>query len=56
MTDAILFCLGLLLASADHTPDAPAWAWAFNLTGLACIFVVAWRSNREEDSDVQAKK
>lgn len=56
MTDAILFCLGLLLASADHTPDAPAWTWAVNLTGLACIFVVAWRSNREEDSDVQAKK
>lgn len=48
MVDTILICLGLVLASAEHDVDAPAWAWLVNLTGVACVAVVAYRHRLEE--------
>ena len=47
ITNAILLCLGILLAGAEHAPDAPTWAWAFNFSGLGCLAVVAWRCQEE---------
>ena len=47
ITNAILLCLGILLAGAEHAPDAPAWTWAFNFSGLGCLAVVAWRCQEE---------
>ena len=46
MLDTLLLISGLLLASAEHAPDAPASTWGFNLAGVACIAVLAYR-NRE---------
>ena len=47
MLDTLLLISGLLLASAEHAPDAPASTWGFNLAGVACIAVLAYR-NREK--------
>jgi len=47
MLDTLLMISGLLLASAEHAPDAPPSTWAFNLTGLLFVAVVAYR-NREK--------
>ena len=46
--NAILFFVGILLASAEHAPDAPAWAWAFNFAGVGLVLILAWRCRKEE--------
>tara|TARA_R110002060_G_scaffold12856_1_gene18296 strand:- start:414 stop:569 length:156 start_codon:yes stop_codon:yes gene_type:complete len=49
MLNAILVCMGILLASAEHAPDAPAWAWAFNFAGVGLMLILAWRCRKEEN-------
>jgi hypothetical protein len=41
--NALLLCLGLVLGGAEHAPDASAWAWAANATGVALLGLLAWR-------------
>ncbi len=45
MFDSILMCIGLVLVTADHDLNAPNWVWLVNLTGLACVAVVAYRNH-----------
>ena len=49
LTNAILLCLGILLAGAEHAPDAPTWAWAINITGVSFIGLLAWRCQDRRD-------
>ena len=51
MLDAILLCLGILLASAEHELDAPTWAWLVNISGVLCIAAVAWRTRHLSEED-----
>jgi hypothetical protein len=51
MIDTILICLGLVLASAEHELDAPAWVWLFNISGVLCIAAVAWRTRHLSEED-----
>ncbi len=51
MIDALLLCLGLLLASAEHDLDAPEWVWLVNITGLLCVLAVAWRNHDLPEED-----
>ena len=41
----ILF--GLLLAGAEHTPEASNWCWLINLSGVGLIALVAATNRRE---------
>jgi len=40
--------LGLLLAGAEHTPEASNWCWLINLSGLGLIVLVAATQTGEE--------
>jgi hypothetical protein len=38
--------VGLLLASAEHTPEASNWCWLINLSGVGLIALVAVTNRR----------